>query len=512
MIKYLILIIGLIIGVSWIELPPTKPNIIVVLMDDAEMIDIAHYGGMIDTPNMDFLAQSGMTFTNAYTHATCSPTRAALMTGMYAPCVGMTDLADDVTQHPAQLGHMNLLRQTIQEFLLSYGYNTFMSGKWHAGTNNHPPQPFELPSPYGPGFQPLDRGFENYVGLLTGLTGFYDSGTNRWRRNDVLINRTNEGAGYANGFYATDWLGDEASNFIDTLSTGNPFYLYFAPNAPHTPYHPPLDGEVQKYMDRYSALDDMTDICDQALARYAELGIAECKTLESTAEPEVLNPNFDPDPIERHAIRSAMIESVDNQIGKIIASLQAKGELDNTLIMIMSDNGGEVYAMSSMFAPCPLTGAKRGVREGGVHTPFIAFWPDEIQAGSITDQLTHVIDVFPTIKDIISGFAHNDVSGISLKNTLLFNQEIDRCITTESLDRTAVLCSDLWKLNIDNNFDPPQRPLFNLKCDRTESVNVDAGAIKDRLEEIYNEYRISCNAIGTDSIATLLACYPNCDI
>ena len=483
--------------------PPTKPNIIIVFLDDAEMIDIGYYGGLIDTPNMDFLAANGQVHTNAYTHSICSPSRAALMTGFYAQCVGMTNLAKVVTSHPGQLGHVNLEYQMIQEWLLSQGYNTFLSGKWHVGINNHPPQSFELQTPYANGFQPLDRGFEHYVGLLTGLTGYYDSGVNRWRQDDVLINRPS-------GFYATDWLGDEAANFIDTLSTNNPFYLYFSPNAVHSPYHPPLDRTLLKYRLKYSRLSSMADVCTQAETRFRELGIIQCKTVESASEPNQLNANISPDALTRIAIRSAMVESIDNQIGKLILSLKRKRELHNTMIILASDNGGEQYSMSAMFDNCPLNGSKRGVREGGIHTPLIVYWPNEIQPG-ITNQLTHIVDVFPTIKDIITGYDHQNNQGISIKSTLTNYVETFRCIATETFDRVALICSDLWKMNLDKNVNPPRQILYNLTCDRTESIEINSSKIKARLLEVHNDYINECDVITNDSITILAACYPDCN-
>lgn len=482
--------------------PPQKPNIVIMILDDAEMQDLGIYGGIIDTPNMDQLGTNGKIFTNAYTHSICTPSRAALMTGRYANCVGLSELSRIVTSHPAQLGHINLSVQTISEWLLGQGYNTFMSGKWHVGINNHPAQPFEVP-PYASGFQPLDRGFENYVGLLTGLTSYYETGVNRWRRNDVLVNRPT-------GFYATDWLGDEAANFIDTLSTGKPFYLYFAPTAPHTPYQPPTDGTVQKYSIRYSNLDSLTQICEQTQDRYEELGIISCKTLESSSSPHEISQLANPSTLQRYAIRSAMIESIDIQVGKIMQSLINKQELDNTIIMLVTDNGGEQYALSAMFDNCPLNGRKRGIQEGGIHNPFLVHWPNEISPG-VSHQLTHLIDIFPTIQDIVAGFQTPDKDGISLKNNLTHDQVFDRCLTTETYDRTAIICSDLWKLHVDNNFDPHRSNLYNLKCDRSESTPVNADLIIDSLHMLYLDYAEACNTINGDSIAYLADCYPNCD-
>lgn len=482
-----------------------QPNIIFIISDDAEYIDHSFAGGFTDTPRIDWLQENGSLFTNTYNQARCSPTRAAFMTGLYPQAVGLAELANTSTQHHNQLGHINLNVQTLAEWFQQNGYATYMSGKWHMGYNGIS-QPFE--SPQGvTAFKPLDRGFDSYAGIWSGESPFDGSGTaaaNRYRVDDVSIT-------IPPNFYATDWFGDRAVDYINNAT--QPYFLYVPFTAPHNPLLAPPDGVLkQKYIDRLNEYDDFEDVCKEANLEMLRKGITTCECgTEYEVTKKGANRNIN---INNTATRAAMMESMDQNIGKIIDAVIAKGELENTIIIYCSDNGGQGTASFSYTYNCPYRGLKLSMREGGQKTPLIFYWKDKAKV-QVTDQFTHMFDLFPTFVDIVDDYQTvttpiNNFVGKSIKNVALTGLEEDRCILTH-FNNITTIHQNHFKF-YSNNLQGTNLELYKIDVDNYEKYEI-SQYYPDTLN-VLNQKRLdflnTYDVISTDSINTLKACYPNC--
>lgn len=469
----ILLLISLFVCSSFVSIyePDTEPpNIVIILLDDSEEYDIRAWGGNIDTPWMDFLSTGGKMFKNAYANPVCSPSRAALTTGLYPQRAGLTNLSSDITAHPTQLGHVNLQYQMISEYLQGAGYETYMSGKWHLGKNDHPSQPFE-----GAGgaslFEPLDRGFDEWSGFLGSQANPY--GSTLYLVNDVSIGASNPAT-----FYQSDWIGDEAVRYVNQAN--DPFYLYVPFGAPHVPLGAPQDGVLlQKYLDRFSSYGNLSDLCYEYNEAQGRAGLVDCKSAarfaNSELTPKSQNALNDPELLLDYATHAAMIEQADINIGKIIQAVDAKGELDNTMFILTADNGSDANGINGTWN-CQ-RGLKGSSLEGGIAVYHSVFWQGKIKPG-ITEQKTHLIDVFPTVEDIVNDCvpvnSTNTFDGISYKNTLYYDQVIPRCLWIEWNDIAAVFLENCIKYF--NDFRPNNsaigEELHNASCDAYEDTNI----------------------------------------
>lgn len=225
----------LVIGVSWGQKTPTRPNFVIIMADDLGFSDIGCYGAEIKTPNLDKLASKGVKFTQFYNAARCCPSRASLLTGMYPHQAGMgtmvvTKVKNRTKETPTQ-GWLSKQTVTIAEVLKSTGYQTYMSGKWHVGE--------ERPD------WPLQRGFDHYFGLISGATSYYELLPGR------ILLEDNEPYKIPEKFYLTDAISDKAIGYIDQNQGSNqPFFLYVAYTAPHWPLHAP-EEDIAHYRGSY---------------------------------------------------------------------------------------------------------------------------------------------------------------------------------------------------------------------------------------------------------------------
>lgn len=402
-----------------------RPNIVIVLADDMGYSDLGCYGSEIDTPNLDGLAQRGVKFTNFQNTARCCPTRSSLLTGLYSHQAGVGHMVSD-NGYPAYRGEINKNCVTIAEALKQAGYRTGMAGKYHvcraveASRHNWP----------------MQRGFDSYFGALPG-GGNYFAPTMLVRGNDVIQP--------SKDFYYTEEIAKESVRVIESHGRGasNPFFLYSAFTAPHWPLHA-REREIAKYADRYrTGWDKMRE---ERWARMLKLGAAKKEWGLAPRDPAV--PAWDTIPetqrawqIRRMAVHAAMIDSLDQGIGKIMTAIDSIGERDNTLIMFLSDNGASHEGMSEssamQYAQVTLDGrpVRRGnnpsilpgpadtfqsfgrewthlsntpfrlhkhwVHEGGISTPLIAHWPNGIaKPNRIDEQHGHVIDLMATAVDV----------------------------------------------------------------------------------------------------------------
>ena len=412
------------------------PNVVIVLLDDTGFAQLGCFGSTIDTPNIDALAADGLRYTNFHVTPLCSPTRAALMSGRAPHAVGMRSVSNFRTGFPNQLGHISNRAATIAEVLSDAGYATFCSGKWHLA-------PMEQCSAAGPFDQwPLARGFHRFYGFLEGET-------DQFHPQLVADNHpVDPPAGPDDGYHLSEDLVDKALGMIaDSVGVrpDRPFLCYLPFGATHAPHQAP-----QAYLDKWRGrFDEGWDVMrERWFARQVEMGIVPAHTTLAPHNPGV-RPWADLDDTERRlAARlqeafAAFLDHTDAQIGRFVDGLRRLGRLDNTVFILLADNGasqeggpfGVLHEMKFFnailetpdqaiahlddiggpnshtnypwgWAQCgntPFRWYKQNTHEGGVHVPMIVHWPSgipEAQRGTLREQFAFVADIAPTIYDI----------------------------------------------------------------------------------------------------------------
>jgi arylsulfatase A-like enzyme len=468
-----------------------RPNVVVFLVDDMGWSDIGCYGSEIPTPHIDALANTGVRFTQFYNTARCSPTRAALMTGLYPHQAGMGHLDNEV--HEGTEGTQGRLRDdcvTIAEVLKDAGYFTAMTGKWHLGQQH--------------GTTPWNRGFTRSLNSPAGGIYFPDQNKRpelflngkKYKKDDPIFGES----WYSVGLW-TDWGMKFADEAIDAKQ---PFFLYIAQCAPHFPLMAP-QKTIDKYRGKYK--EGWDKLREARHERQIEMGLVDPKWPLSPRPEEVAAwDKLSPEEQDRFdhmmAIYAAMIDRIDFNVGKLVDHLKERGVLDNTLIFFLSDNGGNAEsgpngryegkrpgsANSTVFlgqswatlANTPLRRYKHFTHEGGISTPLIAHWPDGIpqeRNGKLEPQPGHVVDLMATIVDVTGakypaeykGNQIQSMEGVSLlpaflgkplerKNPIYFAHEGNRGIR-----------SGKWKLAM--KYKGPWE-LYNIEADRTEQYDL----------------------------------------
>lgn len=424
---------------------PGSPNVVLVLLDDVGFASLGCYGSEISTPTMDGIASRGLRYRNFHTTALCSPTRASLLTGRNHHSVGMSIIANADSGFPSKRGAVSHNAGTVAEILRSQGYNTFAVGKWHLA-------PADQTSMAGPFDQwPLGRGFERFY-------GFMDAATDQFHPELTRDNhRVDPPCGPGDGYHLTTDLVDNAISFVTdqtSLAPERPFLLYFATGATHSPHQAPSDF-LAKYSGEYDVGWDV--IRQRRLARQKQLGIVPPDTELVQRNPGV--PAWDSlseDEQRLHArfqeAYAAFLEHTDYELGRLVGHLDHVGELDNTLFVLLSDNGasqegqingsvnmafyenGEIdpldfnlnriddigssrvqnnYSLGwAMAANTPLKRYKQNTHAGGVRDPLIISWPAGIgDAGGIRDQFHHVTDILPTLLDVLKVNEPDEING-----------------------------------------------------------------------------------------------------
>ena len=374
----------------------TRPNIVLIMADDMGFSDIGCYGGEIDTPNLNRLAKEGVRFRQFYNNAKCTTTRASLVTGLY----------------PRPKG--GLLKQdmvTIGEVLGAAGYQTSLSGKWHLG-NSKTTHPFQ-------------RGFDRYYGLLDGCCNFFDpvqpdpafkgGKVRKFGHDDQNVTE------FPEDYYTTDAFTDHAVESIkQSAKAGKPFFVHVCYTAPHYPLHA-KPKDIAKYRGKY--MMGWEELRRQRHERQLAMGLLDPRWQLSDTDSQSYDwESSDKDWEDlRMAVYAAMVDSMDQNIGRILQTLDENDLTKNTLIMFLSDNGGcseEPGGRNTDSIPgtkefytavgpawgwaqnTPFRRYKSWVHEGGISTPFIARWPAVIKPDTMTDQVGHLVDLMATCVDV----------------------------------------------------------------------------------------------------------------
>ena len=393
---------------------PGRPHIVLIMCDDMGFSDLGCYGSEINTPHIDSLARAGVRFTQFKNTGRSCPSRASLLTGRYQHTVGMGWMTAVDEHRPGYRGQITDTVPTIAEVMRANGYRTYMSGKWHVTLDEH----FDRPD----GSYPTQRGFDEYYGCLSG-GGSYYTPTPVYRN----LTRITD---FPEDYYYTTAITDSATAFIRRHSADEPMFLYVAHYAPHLPLHAPAD-RVEACRPRYEAGFDV--LRRRRFERQKELGI-----VPQDAQLPVFGREFggkhpaweDLTPGQREqwitdmATYAAMIEVMDDGIGRLVDALRRKGMLDNTVFLFLSDNGatlegGFLNQLRADLSNTPYRSYKQWTFNGGISAPFIlargSDWGKE--DGRISRQTGHIIDILPTCLDLASARctgAADALPGISL--------------------------------------------------------------------------------------------------
>ena len=474
-----------------------RPNILLIMADDMGFSDIGCYGGEINTPNIDNLAANGLRYRQFYNAARCCPTRAALTTGLYPHETGLGWMTVADLGQPGYIGELNDKCITFAQGLKPAGYRCYITGKWHVVFDKD----MEENSPKHN--WPLQRGFDRYYGGLAGDGGYYKP--RALTQDNTRIEAPDE------NYYYTDAIGDHAVEFInDHYSTygDEPFFMYVPFYSPHRPLHAKPE-DIAKYKGKY--LVGWDEIRKRRYQKQVDIGLLNGTWELSDRDRSVAAWENVPENQKalwdmRMATYAAMIDCMDQNIGRILNTLKKNNALDNTVLIFISDNGAcaetagngnintigtpqtdESYRTAWANASnTPFRMYKSYVHEGGISSPMIVHWPNglKVEKGSFCDTIGHVIDMTPTFlelagaqypeefngkeiyplpgKSLVPTFSGQDVP----REALYFEHEVNRAIRKGN-----------WKLVSRAAFRPPYTgpwELYDMTKDRTEMNNLAA--------------------------------------
>ncbi|QJE96332.1 arylsulfatase [Luteolibacter luteus] len=518
------------------QVAANRPNVIVILADDMGWSDLGCYGSEIPTPNLDALAANGARFRQFYNSARCSPTRVSLLTGLYPqqgavnPAAALPDLRNDNNV-------------TFAELLGSYGYRTYMAGKWHLGNG---------------ALLAENRGFQHVWRMGNGQA----NNTDQWNQSAyTLVSRNNEipfrdYAGTGGTFYQTDAIGDYAVDYINhnlNKADGAPFAMYLAFGAPHFPIQAPAalaDTFTSTYAQGWDVIRQARynrQLANGVIdSRYPFPGLG--GTGPHQAEPIVPLPAWNTLPADRQAdltrrmsLYAAMIKKLDDNVGKVVTRLQQTGQLDNTLIFFMSDNGGNHEGgIFGNTTGAPLTGAalanmgqagqgdmihyggglahvsntplklfKHFTHEGGIRAPFIVHWPAGFSGKNFwVETPGHLVDVVATINAVtgtpqpssFNGHPVLPLEGINLKPLLDQQAVAERPIFVEH-EANRMIRKGKWKLVTENfrafdgEFPAHQKLLYDMDADPGESNDL-AAQNPAKVVELVDEWNAWSTRVG----------------
>lgn len=509
-----------------------RPNIVIIMTDDMGFSDLGCYGGGVRTPHIDELAERGLRFTHFYNAARCCPTRASLMTGLY--------------QHQVGLKRNGV---TIAEALGAAGYQTAMTGKWHLSRTPvlEPPERHQKwidhqihpDRPFGPlDTYPVNRGFDRHYGVIWGVVDYFDPFS--------LVEGTEPVRSVPDDYYITDAITDHSVRYLRRMAARDaPFFLYVAHCAPHWPLHARHE-DIQRYRDRFAG--GWHAMRRRRYERQLEMGLIDRDTHPL---PELMGRGADWHELgddervfqaAKMQVHAAMVDRVDQGVGRIVRALKDEGCYENTVIMVLSDNGASpevpavwgpgydrpgrtrdgrriryrgfdrpgpetTYAGIGSYwanaANTPFRYWKKESFEGGAHTPLIVHWPRGLGTapGGLTDQMGHVMDVMPTCLHLagaeyprrFNGHEIEPLEGISLLPVLKGERrEGHDALFFEHVGGKAVADGE-WKLV------QPTRgsrwELYHLAVDRTETRDL-AERYPDRVRSMRKRWEEWADRVG----------------
>lgn len=533
----------------------SRPNIVIIMADDVGYSDIGCFGSEIETPNLDALARGGLRFTQFYNTARCCPTRASLLTGLYAHQAGIGHMVDAWSQKvgEAYAGDLSKRAVTIAEALKPAGYVTYMTGKWHVTSMTTPQTEADKHN------WPRQRGFDRFYGTIHGAGSFFDPNT--LVRDNTFISPFADAEYQPREFYYTDAINDQAARFITEhheRQPDTPFFLYMAHTAAHWPMHA-KEADIAKYKGRYDAGYDA--IRAARLEKMKKLGLLDPQwqvTPQAGDWNAVQNKAWESRCME---VFAAMLDCMDQGIGRVIDTLKKNGQFDNTLILFLQDNGGcaEGMGRAGPFKPradkpslpplasdylqpdmipkqtrdgfpmrqgqgvmpggadtyigygkawanvsnTPFREYKHWEHEGGISSPLIAHWPKGIASdhhGRLDAQPAHLIDLMATCVDlagasyptVFKGKAIQPMEGVSLAPAF-GGKPLSRTqpIFWEHEGNRAIRDGE-WKLV---SMHPKAWELYHMPTDRTEMHDL-ASAQPDRVKAMASQWDAWAKRVG----------------
>lgn len=539
--------IGLIVAVSGVASAqePPRPNIILIMSDDMGYSDVGCYGGEIPTPNLDALAMNGLRYTQFYNTGRCCPTRASLLTGLYAHQAGIGRMTGD-DGLPGYRGDLSFNAVTIAEALKPAGYSTYMAGKWHVSRHlTHDKPKYNWPR---------QRGFDRFYGTIIGAGSFFDPWT--LTRDNTQITPDNDPLYQPEVYHYTDAITDNARMFIEDHASSaearglnKPFFLYMAYTAPHWPMHA-LPEDIAKFDGKFS----------EGYAHYRKARFDRMKAMGLIKDDWQLTEtvgDWSEVPEEQVAweercmeVYAAMIFQMDRGIGKVVQTLKDTGQYENTLILYLHDNGGchenmgrrarnnregltlrEPYGKDELqtkmipdhsraglpvrqgvnvmpgpsetyhgygwnwanVSNTPFRLHKSTVHEGGIATPLIAHWPKGItKHGELRERIGHLIDLMPTFLEVsgaeypesFNGHPITPLEGASLVPSFSRDEQLDRAIMFEHYGKAAIRVGK-WKL-VRAGMNQPWE-LYDMEKDRSETNDL-AATMPDKVKAMADRW------------------------
>ena len=515
-----------------------QPNIVVILADDMGYSDLGCFGSEINTPNLDKLASQGLKLTQFYNAGRCCPSRAALLTGLYPHQASVGDMLQNDSL-PGYNTHLNFNSVTLAEVLQGVGYQTIISGKWHVGNE--------------PEYWPTRRGFDNqyfsngttghYFGIAKGrqyvVNGQLVEVSGEWIKSgesEYKLFKNSDGSQW----YATDAIADHAIDFVKELRKENkekPFFIYLPFTAPHWPLHA-FEEDIVKYQGKYLVGWDTLRV--RRFNKMKQLGLIDPNWKLSERNENVTAWNELSDSAKIHndrlmATYAAMIDRLDQNVGKLLQSLKETGDIDNTIIIFLADNGGcheemrkgkkgalpgtpesfdgYEYGWANV-SNTPFQWFKHWAHEGGTSTPFIAWYPSMIKAGSISNKKAYIADIMPTLIELAGTSYPKEYKGNKITPTIgkslvpLFKGQDFKgheLICWEHEGNRAVRSGD-WKLvsryDYKKNVELPWE-LYDIKNDRSETINL-AKKYPEKYAELQNVYNHWAREVQVIPYQTLL--------
>jgi len=487
-----------------------RPNIIVILVDDMGFSDLGCFGSEIATPNLDKLAAEGMILNNFYNCGRCCPSRASLLTGLYPHQAGVGDMLQAKGNTPAYQGYLSDSSVTIAQLLQQSGYHTITSGKWHVGLE--------------PSAMACRRGFDKSFTMLNNGSSYYKNGPLYNDGRTVMFMEGCSPIQRDTNYYLTQNITDFAVQAIDAQkNNANPFFLYVTYTAPHWPIQA-IEADIKKYRGTY--LKGWDKIREDRYNRQLNKKLIDASTKlsaryeKAAAWSDIADKDKDLWDI-RMSVYAAMVDRMDKGVAEILKKLKETGEDKNTLIIFLSDNGGSADAVRELnyviqrngkpgsgdnidsYYPnwgnasnTPFRLFKRNVHEGGIASPFIAWYPKVIKAGSMNTAAAHIMDIMPTCLEAAqikypstyNGKTLKPTEGISLFNTFKDKKgDVHENLFWEHEGNKAVR-SGKWKLVYELEYGKWE--LYDLATDRSETKDLSATypAEVKRLKALHDQW------------------------